>query len=441
MDTPDQKTDKGYAVGDEGAVRSFLHTSLSFLAESSDAFGLVPDACPLVTDHLMVAANGYATKGHEGTPMLEMPAEGVEGLTGGLFRGLLKDTEESRAALRVALGNDHIPMENPVSRYCAALAEALALQVFHEAGRHTSLEQTCVLLSQILGEKLAELKRRLSEDRSLEDVDGVFFGVSLGCCRIRDGKEGRCTVEIYSAGDFRVYLLDEEGMSPLWTKETAVVSPDSPVCIEGRRFELEHPRPFAILLISESVYDLSPSEYHILQESGGMIWRYRMRLEDQFLRLVTDCVHDYEFGARATRFFSGRSRDRKCATGALSVRLGGSSFEVFRNACRDRLAGLEKLIALLPKGYDPRGVKPLPSRTVVETEHLRRLTDKSPALGDRVREALRQTVLDNKGGGPSAKLLPAGSLGDNRRVKELGEHCGDVGVVHLHGQLPSIIQG
>jgi hypothetical protein len=30
----------------------------------------------------------------------------------------------------------------------------------------------------------------------------------------------------------------------------------------------------------------------------------------------------------------------------------------------------------------------------VETEHLRRLTDKSPALGDRVREALRQTVLD-----------------------------------------------
>ena len=394
MDTVDKKNERDYAEGNDGTVRSFLHTSRSFLAESSDAFGLVPDACPLVTDHLMVAVNGYAAKGQESAPLMEMPEEDVEGLMQGLFQGLLEDTEENRAALRVALGNERIAAENPVSRYCAVLAEAVALQVFHDEAKGASYEQTAVLLSRSLGEALGELKTRLIRDEILEEHDGVFCSVVLGACRVSDGADGHYTVDLYSAGGFRLYLVDEQGMSPLWMTESEVISPDSPIRMGGRRIELDHPKPFALLLISESVYDLSPSEYHTLRESGGMIWRYRMRLEDQFIRLVTDCVHDYEFGARATRFFTGRPRGRKSATGALSLHLGGSSFEVFRSRCRARLTVLEKLISLLPKGYDPSTVREAPPRMDIETEHLRRLLEKNPALGDRMRDALRLTVLD-----------------------------------------------
>lgn len=416
MDSVDKKKEKDYADTDGGAVKSFLHTSLSFLAENPETVGLVPDACPLVTDHLLIAANGYSSEGHEGVLMPETSGEGVDGLMKGYFKDIIKDSVENRAALRVALGNFRATPENLVSRYCAALAETLALQVLHEAGRGASYEQTCVLLSQALGDKLANLKSRLIKDKSLEDADSVFFSVSLGICRVLDGDEGHSTLEIYSAGGFRVYLLDENGMSPIWSKETAVISPDSPVVMEGKRIELVHPKPFAILLVSESIYDLSPAEYHTLQGSGGMIWRYRMRLEDQFLRLITDCVQDFEFGARATRFFSGRTQERKSATGALSVRLGDSSFEVFRNCCQARLAVLEKLIALLPGGYNPKTVRKLPERITVEVDYLKGLMARDPQLGDRMREALRHTVLDAlRNGAPACEVLPPDGVPNYRR--------------------------
>ena len=38
----------------------FLRPEMAFLAENPEAFGLVPDACPLATKHLLIAEIGRA---------------------------------------------------------------------------------------------------------------------------------------------------------------------------------------------------------------------------------------------------------------------------------------------------------------------------------------------------------------------------------------------
>ena len=49
--------DPGATSGSDN--REGLRADLSFLAENPEAFGMISDACPLATESLLIAANGF----------------------------------------------------------------------------------------------------------------------------------------------------------------------------------------------------------------------------------------------------------------------------------------------------------------------------------------------------------------------------------------------
>ncbi len=402
---------------DESSIsESVLTHGMSFLAENPEAFGLVPDACPAVTSDLLIAANGHSATGGAAAPTFPVEAGGVDGLFDTLFGGLLPHTDDSIRLLRRTFGESEGMQEHLVSRYCAALAEGVALRVLTGAAKGASPEQTCALLGDEIPKKLARLRETVCDD-GLTARDGIFYTVSLGICRITARGEGNYTLDIFSAGDFRVFLLDVEGLHPLWLTDTPVLSPDSPAAPRVKSMELHHPAPFGILLLSDSVCAVNAAEHRALRETPGLIWRYRMRLEDQLLRIMTSCVREQEFGERAARFFTGRSRGRESASGALAILRGDASYEVFRAACQARLARLEDMISLMPEGYDPDSVVEQIPRADMEKNHLRRLLDGEAGLSDRVAEALRLCALEklNRGNPPSELPLPE-DVPDYRRL-------------------------
>ena len=389
------------------ASESILKQGMAFLAENPEAFGLVPDACPVVTSDLLIAANGYSATGGSAAPTFPVEAEGVDGLFDALYGGLIPHTDDSIRLLRRTFGESEGMQEHLVSRYCAALAEGVALRLMTGAAKGASPEQTCALLGDEIPRKLARLREIICDD-GMTARDGVFYTVSLGVCRISGGEEGNYTLDLFAAGDFRLFLLDDEGMHPLWLTDTPVLSPDSSAMPRVKRIELHHPTPFGILLLSDSVCAVNAAEHRALKETPGLIWRYRMRLEDYFLRIMTACVHEQEFGERAARFFTGRSRGRESASGALIILRGETSYEVFRAACQARLAHVEDMISLLPDGYDPNTVEEQIPRADMEKNRLRRLLDGEVGLSDRVAEALRLCALEKleKGAPSSEEPLP-----------------------------------
>ena len=66
-------------------------------------------------------------------------------------------------------------------------------------------------------------------------------------------EDGDYTLELFSAGDLNVFLLDGEGLFPLWRQRTERVSPETGDAMAGRRLVLRHPEPCALLLLSDSV--------------------------------------------------------------------------------------------------------------------------------------------------------------------------------------------
>ncbi len=387
-----------------GISESVLRLGMSFLAENPEAFGLVPDACPAVTSELLIAANGHSATGGAAAPTFPVEAGGVDGLFDALFGGLLPHTDDNIRLLRRTFGEIEGTQEHLVSRCCAALAEGVALRLLTGAAKGASPEQTCALLGDEIPQKLARLRETVCDD-GLTARDGIFYTVSLGICRITDLGEGSYNLDIFSAGDFRVFLLDGNGLHPLWLTDTPVLSPDSPAVPRVKSMVLHHPAPFGILLLSDSVCAVNAAEHRALRETPGLIWRYRMRLEDHFLRIITSCVREQEFGERAARFFTGRSRGRESASGALAILRGDASYEVFRAACQARMARLEDMISLMPDGYDPDSVVEQIPRADMEKNHLRRLLDGETGLSDRVAEALRLCALDKlKQGAPRSEL-------------------------------------
>jgi hypothetical protein len=139
------------------------------------------------------------------------------------------------------------------------------------------------------------------------------------------------------------------------------------------------------LLLSDSVSAPNAAEYRALQEAPGLIGRYRMRLEEYFLRILTSCVREQEFGERAARFFTGRSHGRDSASGTALIQRGDTvSYEVFRSLCQNRLSELESHISLLPDGYDPARVTALVSRADTEHAFISDLLDRDPDLVGRI---------------------------------------------------------
>ena len=391
---------------------SRLLTGMAFLAENPEAYGLVPDACPVVTPDLLLAVNGHSTTGGAVSPSYPVEEGGVDGLLDTLYGHLIPRTEENAGLLRATFGESEGMQEHLVARYCSALAEATALHILDGTAKGASPEQVCFMLGDEIPRKLAELRDTVCED-GVTPRDDEFFSVSLGACRVTPRGEGNYLVDIFSAGDFHVYLLDGEGLHPLWLKSSPLLTPNAPNGISDRstepahaRLDLHHPEPFGLLLLSDSLCTPGTPEIRVLRENPGMVWRYRMRLEDQLLRLITSCVREQEFGERATRFFTGRSHGRDSASGAMMILREGVSYEVFRSLCQTRLGRLEDLISLLPEGYDPARVPPAVPRREVEERHLRRLLERERGLSDRLEEAIRLCALDKLKRGDVGEVCP-----------------------------------
>lgn len=394
---------KQYA--DERGTDSRLRTGMAFLAENPEAFGLVPDACPVVTSDLLLAVNGHGTAG--GAISLTYPVEegGVDGLLDTLYGNLIPYTDDNARLLRATFGESEGMQEHTVARYCAALAEATALRVFDGTAKGASAEQLCRMLGEEIPRRLARLRETVCGD-GVTPRDDEFFSVSLGACRMIPDGGGNYRVDIFSAGDFHVYLLDGDGLHPLWTEKTPVLFPDKLRSPTVRSLTLRHAEPFALLLLSDSLCTLSASETRSLRENPGMIWRYRMRLEDQLLRVITSCIREQEFGERATRFFTGRSHGRDSASGAMMILREGVSYEVFRSLCQARLSHLEVMISLMPEGYDPRRIPARLPREKVEEQHLLRILEREKGMTDRVSEAVRLCALEKLRQGTEDEVPP-----------------------------------
>lgn len=401
-------TDSAYHRASYSFVEpEILRPEMAFLAENPEAFGLVPDACPLATKHLLIAANGYSAEGGSIFPMVDTEEKGIDGLFA-VYGDLLPRTDDVIDALQAAFGENKSGQEYPVSRYCATLAEVTALQLLRDAAFEASFEQTRVMLTDELLRNMKAFRNSFrNEDGKLLWADD-FFSISLGICRVREAGGGDYTADVFSAGDFSLYLLDAEGMAPLWSTVTPVFSCTSTEgeLLTGKTVRFHHPEPFALLLVSESVWGLNASESRSLRSNPGLIWRYRMRLEDYFLRLITDCVREYEFGNRAVHFFMGRSHGHDSASGAMTILRDGVSYEVFRLLCQNRLSALSEMTELLPDGYDPRNIPKPGSRTEIELNYLRQLLERDAELTTRVMDALRLSTVEKLRKGAAAEPIP-----------------------------------
>ncbi|MBR6783019.1 MAG: hypothetical protein IKM33_07510 [Clostridia bacterium] len=389
----------------ERAAETRLLPGMAFIAENPEAYGLVPDTCPVVTSDLLLAANGHGATGGSLSPTYPVEKGGVDGLLDSLYGTLITRTDENARVLRGTFGESEGMQEHPVARYCAALAEVTALQILDGTAKEVTLEQMRHALGEEIPRKLSRLRETVCDDEATPR-DDALFAVSMGACRITPEGEGRYLADIFVAGDFKIYLLDEAGLRPLWLDVTPYLSPDSREGIGHRRIVLDHPQPFALLLLSDSLCALSAAEIRAQRENPGMIWRYRMRLEEQLLRLITACVREQEFGERAARFFTGRSHGRDSASGAMRIMREGVSYEVYRSMCQTRLSCLEDMISLLPDGYDPTRIPARMSREETEEKHLRRILEREKGVSSCVAEAVRLCVLEKLNRGDVGEAIP-----------------------------------
>lgn len=399
------------------AVPDGLRPGMSFLSENPEAFGQVPDARPIATGRLLIAANGHGGSGNTAVASYAQEIEGVEGLFENVYNGLLRRTEETVTVLRSIFPECEERQEQTVARYCATLTEVAVYQLLRGAANGASFEQSAILLGDELPRRLRDLREIMKRTGGLSRDEAVHFTVSMAACRLTERGEGTYELDIFSAGDFRLFLLDEDGMSPLWDEDTPVLTPDIASPVGGRSLVLHHPGPFALLLLSDSVSAPNAAEFRALQEAPGLIWRYRMRLEEYFLRILTSCVREQEFGERAARFFTGRSHGRDSASGAVLISRGNTvSYEVFRSLCQNRLSELESHISLLPDGYDPARVTAQSSRTDTEQAFISDLLDRDPDLAGRISEAIRVCALDKLRDRAAEPVPPPADVPDYRRL-------------------------
>ncbi len=335
------------------AERSLFETLTrgSFLSENAEAFGLVSDAHPVTTPTLMIAGSGHAADDGMHPPTFAVSGKGVDGLYDGLYSGLLHRSDANERILRMTFGESEGRQNHPIARYCAALTTALTHQLLSEAAEATPEE--CVrLLSQGLPDGIDALRDVMRAAVGPRPGSEHFFSVSFCACRVTPAEQGgRYALDVFHAGDFGLYVLDGQGLAPLLICDSDVLEPLDTSEVTLSRITLDHPEPFALLLLSKSIFDLSAKDFRAMQDRAGLLWRYRMRLEDYFVRLVTSAVREDELPELAERFFTGRAAGRDSATGAWMI-LGGN-FDAFRGVCLSRLRELEQLISLLPKGYDP----------------------------------------------------------------------------------------
>lgn len=385
----------------------------AFLCGSPVSYGLISDAMPVATRHLLVAANGHAAGLGVSTPLYTAGDAGLEALLTDMFP-MLEQTEVAKDVLRMTFGDCRTRKEHPVSRYCAAMAEIVGTE-------YLLSDQPTDGLGQALSRALAALQTYLdSEDndrinvrrRGLPPAGSEYYEVSFGACRIGQEKTGTYTVDIVSAGDFRVYLLDAHGIFPLWARQTPRISSEREG-MDGRRLVLKHPEPFGIWLLSGSVASAFHAETTGREASSV---RERMRFEERLLQIVAAAADEEELGAQAGRLLADLASGQESVSGAMALPgTGRAGYARLRDACRTRLNRLEEDMALIPDGYDPTGEKEL-AQTCFEAERriAQELLASQPELRGRVRRMVERLVQERisflsraPGGRPLEPAAPA----------------------------------
>lgn len=385
----------------------------AFLCGSPASYGLLTDAMPAATRHLLIAANGFASAGGVSMPLYTACEGGTEELMRETFP-MLRPGGVREDILRMTFGDCTRQREHPLARFCAALAEAVGtdyliaaeegdgyVETFRRDGNGTdAFPDVCRELGLRLSEELGRLQSNLTDRdsaggarrrRGLPAVSPEYFEVSFCACRVKPGEEdGDYTLELFSAGDLNVFLLDGEGLFPLWTQRTERVSPETGDAMAGRRLVLRHPEPCALLLLSDSV--CAPFRPDT-EEDGIVPVRDRLRLEERLLRIVLASGSEQELGARAAQGLADFAAGEASASGAMTVLTGaGSGYEDFRDVCVARLRVLEQDAALLPDGYDPRPRTEGMTCAEAERHFVRDLLANRPDLRDRTVGVLEELV-------------------------------------------------
>ena len=375
----------------------------AFLAENREALGLISEAMPLAAEGFLLAARGYVANDGMRPPTFTVGRGGVEGLYDGLYHSVLDRTDTNRDILRRTFGESDGRQTHPISRYVAALTEALAYEILTEGN---CLPQSfCVkrLTSRIPAaiDNLHEVMRSVSGPRPGSER---FFAASLFACRCRTVSKHTYDLEIYAAGDYVLYLLDEHGLAPLWTASTDILTGHEGSQVEGHCVRVMHETPFALLLLSRNACEQS-----IVEDRQGLLWMSRMRMEENIVRLISSALDSAEVAERAQRFYEGHPVGIDSVQGAMTV-IGGT-FEHIRTVCHTRLAYMEQLLSLFPAGCEPGDIRRPISPEDAERSFILNAFNTRQRLLEQTKEALAAHAKQCLHAGPEASPEAAGEDG------------------------------
>ena len=371
-------------------------TGGAFLSENPEAYGMVSDAHPVAVGDLLLAVNGYTPEDGMHPPAFTVNAKGVAGLYEGLYHSLIATSDVNDSLLRLTFGESEGRQTHPLARYSAALTEVLAYEILtaeiDEAGNPLTPRGRADELSSRLPEAIDGLRDVIRAEIGPRPGSERFFAVSLGACRVTEAESGVYHLDIYTAGDFSLYLLDESGMCPLWTRSSEYLRADENSRVDWCRLTLNHPDPFTLLLLSRSGCEPLPSDKRGMVESPGLLWRHRIRMEEQYMRLLSSGAELSDIAEKAAHQLVGRCPGWDSVSGAFMI--CGGRFDAVKARCAGRLSAMEDLIALFPEGYDPdKAEDPIPE-AVVECEFVTEAFKTRPILLEKTKEVLALHVSD-----------------------------------------------
>lgn len=356
---------------------TFEMRSTAFLIENPEHFGMTSEATPVVGDHYVIAAGGlddHRTR----TLVHDVGAETPDALFEALYAPVFSEEAEAKALIwhNFKLWNQW--QEQSLSKYGAVLCQMmLSHRVRSLCQDPGAIEPNWAAVSDEMSGGLRALHQHV---HLLADTSGQTehpLTVSVGAAFVRRVADHHFYISMLSAGEFRFYLLDKDGMAPLWTDASYPLSEDGLSRLESHHVHVERTEPFAVVVLSENVY----RSFRLDGADGqrGLVWRDRMRLERVLLHAVSGCDREDQFPDSAFRTFAGYiTTGQAGASGALTV--VGGSFERFGQICRTRLQQLEETLELLPDGYDPDRRAAQPSLAHTEKEFADTLLNRSHAL-------------------------------------------------------------
>ncbi len=436
----------------------------AFLTVSPESYGMTPDAWPLATERILIAAAGRAENESGKTALFETPGGGAGRVLEVCFP-MLHSVKANEDLIRATFGLCREPEEHLLSRYCAVLAEAVAYDYLckyavhvqksendeapYEDGGHQDSERdeneisrACRGLTASLQVSLADLKNTLinpADDTvslSKQEADLASrpkpeadpaprpdpetdltpwakkeadpasgpkpedrrFRVSLCACCVTPGrKPGSYVLDVFAAGDFRLFLWDGDGLSHIRMEGNRPLSLNRESALSCRRLRLDHAAPFALVLLSDSVCAHDRTGRAVTGGEGTRWLRDRLKLEERLHRIILGAAGEETLGAQARQQLGGLAAGQDSVSGGFLIPTTGdmstdSAFEDFRHVCMRRSGELQELLALLPESYDETATRS--SRTCMESERdfAATLFRAKPGLEDRLTEYLTAHV-------------------------------------------------